>query len=451
MKSWLAASLLVTSIATAAASAAQSNEKRIVVFRDGLVPKLEPSGERYVHGALDLEIQFADTNPLCFAYTIDDDVPPPPPAPATSRFEGAMSSGQGSLVFSDVDAAFAAIDARMQELGTLSMEAAEKGSLDDVWDTCLWTDPPAKMLAVQKRRIAEVDALIKSRLADNGAWTRVLVSSIDTLASVRRRTDALVSAKPADLQPSVRRRLQESAAELERYVVASFTLLQRLQQDLEDAHIRLASTPTTVTRTYEPGHRVVVKVRRTRLEKGKVAPGAEAVVFSSQAYRTLAPILFDIGIGPSITFKNIEEYGLTQRVDGKQGQGPNVTRTRDDLNADVLVSMSMYVWGSRYLDDKLFRWQQLLPRPMVGISLGQPFQSIYLGGQIDPIQFLDISVGARAFSTEFLLAPDAGQPAYTDANGVAQEPATRKGVSTQMFVALTFSTDLVHRWIATSF
>lgn len=449
MKPWLIGSLLAAASVTIAASAvAQANEKRTVVFRDGLQPRLEVSGDRYVHGALDLVIEFKDTNPLCFAYTLDEDVPAAAPPVQPQRFEGAMSSGPGSVVFSDVEAALAAVDARMQELGTLSMEASDKGSLDDVWDTCLWTDPPAKMLAVQERRIAEVDALLKSRLADNGAWTRVLVASIDTLASVRRRADSLVASKPVDLQPPARRRLLDSAAELERYVTASFTMVRHLQQDLEEAHVRLASKPTVITRSYEPGERVTVKVRRTRLEKGQVAAGADAAVISAQAYRTLSPILFDVGIGPAVTFKNVEEYGLSQRVDGRV---PNVSRKRDDLNADGVIALSMYIWGSRHLDDTVFAWQQLLPRPMLGVSMSQPFKSLYFGGQIDPIQFLDISFGARAYSTEFLLDPGAGKPAYTDAAGVPQEPATRKGVTTQLFLSLSFSTDLVQRWIAGSF
>lgn len=448
MKRSLTGSLLAASVLFAVTAAAQSGEKRSVVYRDGLVPRIEVSGNRYVHGSLDLEIRFEDTNPLCFAYTLDDDVPAAAPPAIVPKLEGAMSSGPGSLAFSDLEAALSAIDARMQELGTLSMEASDAGSLDDVWDTCLWTDPPAKMLAVQKRRIADVDALLKSRLAASGAWTRVIVSSIDTLASVRRRADSLVAAKPVESQPAAKRRLLESAAELERYVAASFALVQRLQQDLEDAHIRLASSPTVITRTYEPGERVKVVVRRTRLEKGKLAPGAESAVSSAQAYRTLSPILFDIGVGPALTLKNVEEYGLATRVDGR---GPNVTRTRDDLNVDGVLSLSMYLWGSRYLDDTLFRWQQLLPRPMIGVSMSQPFESIYVGGQIDPIQFLDVSFGARAYSTEFLLNPPAGRPAYTNEAGEPQQPALRKGVTTQAFIALTFSTDLVQRWIAGSF
>ncbi len=449
MKSRLVGSLLaIASITLAASAAAQSNERRTVVFRDGLQPRIEVSGDRFVAGALDLVIRFEDTNPLCFAYTLDDDVPAPAAKLPTPRFEGAMSSGPGTLVFSDVDAAQAAVDARLQDLGTLSMEASDKGALDDVWDTCLWTDPPAKMLAVQQRRVAEVDALLKTRLAANGAWTRVLVSSIDTLASVRRRADSLVAAKPLDAQPAARRRLLDSAAELERYVTAVFTLLQRLQQDLELARVRLASTPAAVTRTYAPGQRVTVRVRRTRLEDGRVAPGADSSVFSAEAYRTLSPILFDVGFGPSITLKNVEEYGLSQRIDGRV---PNVSRKRDDLNADGVVALSMYIWGSRHLDDTIFRWQQLLPRPMIGLSMSQPFHSIYVGGQIDPIQFVDLSVGARAYQTDFLLDPQLGRPAYTDEAGVPQQPATRKGVTTQLFVSLTFSTDLVQRWIVSSF
>jgi hypothetical protein len=56
---------------------------------------------------------------------------------------------------------------------------------------------------------------------------------------------------------------------------------------------------------------------------------------------------------------------------------------------------------------------------MVGMSLRQPLTSLYFGGQIDPIQFLDISLGERVYSANVLVDANVGDVASLDAAGKA--------------------------------
>lgn len=436
---------------TGASAAERSPERRVVTFHDGSVPRIEVSGDRFVHGEFELEIRFLNTNPLCFSYAVDgksvaeSKSRTPPPA-----WDNMVSAAEGTQRFNSLREAQAAIDARIQDLGTLSMEAANEASIEQVWSACLWADPPSRVMPLQHKRITEVDGMMRTRLGADGAWTRMLVGTLDTLASVRKQIDTLrsgaeVSPEQTELE---RRRLGQSAVSLERYVTATLALVNRLQEDLQRAQTRLASTPASTTRRIAANREVVVEVQRSRLDRGQPDAALDTVTVTSEAYESLPPILFDVGIGPSLTFRNTEEYGLGQKV---SGQPPNVKRTKDSANVDVVIAMSMYVWGYRYLDDGIFDPMQLLPRPMVGLSMDQPFSSIYVGGQIDPIQFLDITIGARAYSTTHLIAPSEGQLAYMDENGDPAEPVTREGVTTQLFISLTASTDLFQRWIQRSF
>jgi hypothetical protein len=115
---------------------------------------------------------------------------------------------------------------------------------------------------------------------------------------------------------------------------------------------------------------------------------------------------------------------------------------------DGTVTLSAYIWGPRYLDGEVFAWEQLLPRPMIGLSLTQPFSSLYLGAQFDPFpQFLDVSVGARVYSATELSGPAEGAPAQTDHDTNPVSPATRKVTSCAPFIALTASTDLFTGWL----
>ena len=446
---------LVTSIAlvlfTSTAAAERPAERRVATFIDGAVPRIQVGGDRFVHGEFELEIRFVNTNPLCFSYAVDGKRVTESKAPAAQpAWNEMVTSAAGAQQFKDIDEAQAAIDTRIQDLGTLSMEASNEASMDQVWGACLWANPPSRVMPLQHKRIAEVDGMLRTRLGANGAWTRILVGALDTLASVRKQLDTLPvreEASPEDTA-SARRRLHASALGLERYVTATLALVHRIQEDLQRAQTRLASAPAAAIRHVAANRKVVIEVQRSRLDRGSPEAALDTVTVTSEAYESLHPILFDVGIGPSVTFHNTEDYGLGQKA---SGQPPNVKRTEDGANVDVVVSMSMYIWGYRYLDDGIFDAKQLLPRPMIGLSMDQPFSSIYLGAQLDPIQFLDISVGARAYSTNHLIAPEEGQLAYTDTDGDPTEPVLRRGVTTQLFVSLTASTDLFQRWIQRSF
>lgn len=447
MRPCVGPALIALLLVAASARAQRPEQKRVLTFHDGSVPRIEARGERFVHGEFELVIQFADTNPLCFAYGVDGHslgTPGRPPAPA---FNDIAASATGTQLFRSVEQAHSTVQARLQDLGTLSLEAAREASLDQVWNACLWADPPSRVLPLQRKRIAEVDTMLRTRLGENGAWTRILVGTLDTIASVRKEVHALPSEDPDNRTPA-QRRLLTATSELERYLTATLSLVSRLQEDLERAQIRLASSPASTTRHIADNRRVVVEVTRTRLDRGQPGSALDTITVTNDAYESLPPILFDLGIGPSLTLHNTEDYGLGQSGNDRP---PNVKRTEDSANVDIVVSMSMYIWGYRYLDDRIFDPKQLLPRPMVGLSMDQPFSSLYLGLQVDPIQFVDISFGARAYSTNHLLSPEEGELAFDDANGEPSQPVIRRGVTTQMFVSLTASTDLVQRWIQRSF
>lgn len=452
MRTWLCVVVAApTLLAAGAAFAERSSEQRWVVFQDGEVPHIQVSGDRYVRGDLELEIRFKDANPLCFAYSVDGhrlDAPRRPPEP--SRFDQMLSAAEGSQQFATVDAARRAVEARLRELSTLSQEAADKASLEQVWDACLWANPPSRVLPLQQRHISSVAAMLQTRLGQNGAWTQIFVSSIDTLASVRRFAASLAQqgSESAEFTEQQRRRLAGAAEGLERYLIATLALVHRTQADLQEVQTRLASAPAATTRHIAANREVVIEVERTRLDRGKTDAALDTVQVRSEAYRTLPRILFDLGVGPSLTFRNTEEYSLGQKGNDRI---PNVVRTEDSANVDGVISLSMYVWGARYLDDRIFDASHLLPRPMVGLSMRQPFSSLYFGGQIDPIQFVDLSFGARVYSTTHLIAPEQGRAAYVDGNGEPVPPVTREGVTTQLFVSLTASTDLFQRWIQRSF
>jgi hypothetical protein len=159
----------------------------------------------------------------------------------------------------------------------------------------------------------------------------------------------------------------------------------------------------------------------------------------TEEHRDLEPIYFDIGIGPGIVVgRNTTAYDTVIR-DGRI----QIARTEQKLIVDGVLSFSGYVWGTRYLDHRVFDLEFLYPRPMLGLSLTDPTTTLYAGLQIDPIQFVDISAGVRWGATRRLIgyrgtAADPTLPA---------EPVVEEQVEPSGFVAVTFSTDLVWRWI----
>jgi hypothetical protein len=84
---------------------------------------------------------------------------------------------------------------------------------------------------------------------------------------------------------------------------------------------------------------------------------------------------------------------------------------------------------------------------MIGVSLAHPLTEFYAGGQIDPIQFLDISGGVRFANEDVLIGPQQLDRALVDANGKAQPPVVRRELRPSGFVAVTISTNLLYSWI----
>jgi hypothetical protein len=119
-------------------------------------------------------------------------------------------------------------------------------------------------------------------------------------------------------------------------------------------------------------------------------------------------VLLDLSIGPAIAIgANTSKYETVWSPRDAEDNTSTwrVVRTEQGLDADVLVSISAYIWKQRYLDDTVWSAWQLLPRPMVGISLRHPFDALYLGAQIDPIQYVNIGGGVRFATTEKLVGP----------------------------------------------
>jgi hypothetical protein len=434
----VAVAVLACSVASPALGAPRG-ETRTVVFVDGPVPRIEVSGERYVRGELDLEIKFDRVNTLCFAYAADDRAPQPVEPARPPAFSSMVSSATGAVSFPDAVSAARAAEAQLGALGQISREAAERASLDPVWDACRRADA-ALVTNDQYKRIAEATALLGQKMAEGGVWTKTLVESLRVLASLRGFARETGGARP----------VVDLARTLEEYVTATLALLDRLASELDRARARLASAPTPLVHHYATGQKVVVKVTRTRLHRGLVEHDSERVTLVADAYRTLAPIWLDVGVGPSITARAIEGWGVGTMVrDGQQAA--YVVRTKDELNVDGVVSLSGYIWGPRYLDDTVWDSRQLLPRPMIGMSMRQPFSSLYAGIQVDPVQFLDLSLGVRFYSSERLMTPREDKRAFTLASGEPAPPVTEEKTVSALFVSLTASTDLVQRWIQRSF
>ena len=120
-----------------------------------------------------------------------------------------------------------------------------------------------------------------------------------------------------------------------------------------------------------------------------------------------------------------------------------MARTEKKLIVDGVLSLSGYIWGARYLDDRVFDLEFLYPRPMVGLSLTEPTTTLYAGLQIDPIQFVDISAGVRWGTVQSLI----GYRGTAANPTLPAEPVVREEVKPSGFVAVTFSTDLVWRWV----
>jgi hypothetical protein len=483
------------------------HERRVVVFTDGPSPRLVSSGKTSVRGPLELEVRFRDVNPLCYAYSTTvaasrvaaTDQPLPVRAPGIAGF-----SAQTAVSFRDVDQAFEAVYAAQNDLDELLHAARFQVSLDDVWAAC----DGGSSVAAQRGRVEAAAKTLAAKLGEGGSWREILgraeatslgakrlVRGMDTEA--RGRTDE-VEARRAELRAaeqksaeleqraertgraramreqldaaerdiaSAQRRLREAelgvarqrhsadlaraAEQLGERVRLAVESLNAMTADVNRARSLLAQSPTAIRRRFAAGESVSIVVHRTRLDRGEVVPGRPPQRFEVPAFRTFRPVIMDVGLGPAMGIgRNRAQYEtVLTPVDEERPATWRVVRTEQGLNLDLMVSISAYLWKRRYLDDGVFDAWQLVPRPMVGISLDRPFDVLYAGVQIDPIQYLNIAGGARIANEQQLIGPQPLDPALRDRDGEPQPPVTREEVQVSGFVAITVSTNLVYRWI----
>jgi hypothetical protein len=447
------------------ASSASADESRVLTFNDGPAPKLGLEGSRLVRGSGEIEVRFVGIDPLCYAYSVSFGVRAmgaPPRAHQPAPFAIGPAPGAEAVDLGGAEGARTMLSEARLAVERAAGEARTQGSLDPIWAEC---DAGAPHPDARRQRLDSVASLTRARIAPNGEWRKAIERALTVSLAVRAMSARMQapSAKPAQTEDETKRRADDavaarelglSARALEHDVRGTLRLIGHIVGEAERAQALLARAPGTVRRHVSEGKTVTVTITRTRLRRGLPAPGDPGESFESPEIETLSPILLDIGAGPSLTFRQTEAYGLGVAPlvpeDDADPAGPvttRVVRTEEELNFDGVVAISVYLWGRRYLDDGIFNVRQLLPRPMVGLSMRQPFSSIYVGGQIDPIQFVDISVGARWFTRERLVGPQPGEPALRDERGNPAQPVVQDEFRPAPFVSLTFSTDLVHRWI----
>jgi hypothetical protein len=193
-------------------------------------------------------------------------------------------------------------------------------------------------------------------------------------------------------------------------------------------------------------------VERARLDRGERVEGRHPQLFEVPRFETLRPVILDLGIGPAIGIgHNTAQYSTqySPRNADEPTTAYRVVRTEQGIPADVLATLSIYLWRARYFDDDVFDAMQLLPRPMIGVSLANPLSSFYTGLSIDPVQFLDISAGVRWANEQQLIGPAPGERALVTPAGEPQPPVVRDEVRPMGFVSISVSTNLLYKWIAT--
>lgn len=485
-------------------------ERRVVVFTDGAAPQLVSSGPKSVRGPLELEIRFRNANPLCYEYSTNvaasrvaaSDLPLP------ERVPGIGSLGaQSSSTFSGLDDAFTAVNAAQTDLDEVLNAARMQASLEDVWAAC---DGRADS-SWQRARVEAAARILAQRVGPMGSWRQVLERAESTalggkrlardletgeqeavqdvearkaaLSEVERKEQALrdqlsrsgpTRKLKADLEDAARdiasaqRHLREAELKLNRHRRAgdlgraAERLADRVNHTLEvlsanvaeinRARSLLARSPTAIRRRFGAGETVRVVVERARLERGERVEGRPPQAFEVPAYHTLRPVIIDVGVGPALGIgHNTAQYAteFSPRSIDDTTTAYRVVRTEQGIPLDAVVTLSAYLWGSRYFDDGVFDGMQLVPRPMIGVSLAHPLSTFYAGFSIDPIQFLDISGGVRWANEERLIGPATGERALVTPEGVPQPPVTREEVRPMAFASVTVSTNLLYSWITT--
>jgi hypothetical protein len=286
-------------------------------------------------------------------------------------------------------------------------------------------------LSTQKTRSDAVAAAIAA--GEPGLEIAQLRHELDAATAVAAQTDAVIKGLP-------------SADAIAKLGASAQTAADAARNDVTDAVSLFGPKPwvsTIVSQQHVLDNQVItVEVTRTPLSRGKAIDKAAAQSLGVAHLYTLRPVWLDVGVGPSITLSNNVAYGI-----GAQQQ---IVKTQDTVNLDGVVTFSFY-WQPRFLDGSLYSWDNdavgWLPRPMIGLSMTQPISSVYLGGQFDLVKFLDISFGARAFSTTALVGPPEGALASTDSTGKPVAPVTRTTERWAPFFSISASTDLFTQWL----
>jgi hypothetical protein len=477
------------------AGAAQADERRVVVFTDGAKPSFSVEGDRFARGPIELEVRLVGTNPVCYRYRtrIGDKDVTPRGAPAPAIKAGAAPAPVQPRSFGNATEAREALDTAAANLENAVRDAKRELALDAMWAACEAGADAAPRLAgasaaLQKngaaweRAIADAEATARGALeltktaaqqrADQplelGSRRRAVEQASQNLDIAKQRLEEAKAKRAKDVPDHesnvaqattelerARRELAEAETRgselasapaleadarrlLERSDAASQTL-SALFADVQVASSRTRAQPSSITHRVPQGQSVKVTVERRPIERRLAVADSAAESFSSPAVEALSPIYLDVGFGPGLTLgRNTADYDLIIRENRLVA-----ARSEQELIMDGLLSFSFYLWGPRYLDDKIFDPMQLIPRPMAAISLTEPTTSAYAGLQIDPFQFIDISGGVRWHTVDKRIG-------WRDTNGDVVRPddvAMKKEVDISPFVAVTFSTDLFWRWI----
>lgn len=461
-----------------------------------------------MRGPLELEVRFRNANALCYEYSTNvaasrmaaSDQPLPTRVPGIGAF-GAASSAS----FATLEDALSALNNSQTDLDEILNAARIQMSLDDVWAAC----DGGGDFATQRARVESAARMAAERLGVDGAWRQVLENAEaislggkrlsrelatgehDATQEVESRKTALSDAErkerevresaarsgrtkkvQEDIDDAARalaaaqRKLREGELNLNRHRRsgdlgrAAEQLGERVHHALETlsanvaeinrARSLLARSPTAIRRRFGPGENVAVVVERTRLDHGERVQGRGPQLFEVPAYVTLHSVILDIGIGPALgighnTAKFETVFSPASSLDPYPAW--RILRTEQGLPLDAMLSLSAYIWQERYFDGVVFDAMQLVPRPMIGMSVAHPLDEFYAGFQIDPIQYLDISGGVRFANEQKLIGPRLLDRALVDGKGQPQPPVTRDEILASGFIAVTVSTNLLYSWV----
>jgi hypothetical protein len=479
---------------------------RTVTF-DPLSIKTSGPAEHFAEGQLDLTVALQNANPICASYQVKIGAQAYTPQPAISLTAGAPQS----LAVIAPPTLQTCTGQTGPQLATCAVQNAQKvaqavvalqtkvqgwqGNLAQVWMQCDLAN--ASTSATLTAQVAALRNLAKT-LGDSGLDKIVAAASEASLvafdASRELRQEQSTTAlqvvgakstaqiakdkldavgkkgKPADVDKArleyvkaqkVADDLQGQSDQLDKLATATSDwadqvtkfqsavkpMLDSLRSDVEAALSLVSISPPAgagatllLTRQqFEPNQLVSVEVIETRRAAGKPVDKGGDRSLGSVSIAVLRPIWIDVSVGPAFTFQPIRGYGLDANN--------KIVQNEKSANIDGVVSLSGYVWGSRVLNGAPFRPGALLPRPMLGMSMRQPFSSLYFGAQFDPIQFLDISIGGRVYSATTLVGANVGDSAALDSSGKPISPTTASEAKVAGFVSISASTDLFSAWL----